>query len=277
MGSLYTAAAAYLDARSHGGRCHLRIDDLDRPRERPGASGRILRTLDAFGFEWDGPIVHQSARTAAHHGALEVLRALGRLYACDCSRRERASGDSVYPGTCRRRRDPIQGPHALRVRVDPVDLAIDDRIQGPFHRNLAATGDFIVRRRDGIVAYPLAVVVDDAALGVTDVVRGADLLDSTPAQRFLQTLLSLPTPRYAHLPVLTEPDGTKLAKSRRSVPLDDRIAGHQLAAVFDWLGLDPPAELARARVAELWAWGIAHWDAKRVPRRSNLPLPAPDD
>lgn len=275
LGSLYTATGAYLDARSHQGRFLLRIDDLDRPRERPGAADRILRTLEAFGFEWDGPVVQQSARAAAHGRALAALRALERLYPCDCTRRERALGVGAYPGTCRHRREPIRGPHALRVRVDPIEIDIDDRIQGRWRRNLAATGDFIVQRRDGIVAYPLAVVVDDAALGVTDVVRGADLLDSTPAQRFLQTLLSLPTPRYAHLPVLTEPDGAKLAKSRRSVPLDARIAGPQLATVFDLLGLAPPAGLARARIEELWAWGVAHWNAQQVPRRPNLPLPAP--
>ena len=219
--------------------------------------------------------MHQSARSADHRAALETLRALERLYACDCSRRERTSGDAVYAGTCRSRRDPIRGPHALRVRVDPVDITIDDRIQGPFRMNLAALGDFIVQRRDAIVAYPLAVVVDDAALGVTDVVRGADLLDSTPPQRFLQSLLSLPAPRYAHLPVLTEPDGAKLAKSRRSVPLDERIASRQLFAVFGWLGLAPPGDLARATVAELWSWGVAHWDARRVPRRSSSPLSGP--
>ena len=275
LGSLYTATGAYLDARAHRGLFRVRIDDLDRPRERPGAADRILRTLDAFGFEWDGPILRQSARSDAHERALATLRTLERLYACDCSRRERALGDGAYPGTCRSRRDPIRRPHALRVRVDPVDVGIDDRIQGSFRRNLAATGDFIVRRRDGIVAYPLAVVVDDAVIGVTDVVRGADLLDSTPAQRFLQDLLSLPPPRYAHLPVLTEADGGKLAKSRRSVPLDDRSAGRQLAAVYDWLGLGPPTELADAHVAEIWTWGIAHWDARRVPRRPSLALPTP--
>ena len=234
-----------------------------------------MRTLAAFGFEWDGPILRQSAHAAAHGSALEALRTLGRLYPCDCTRRTRSTGEGAYPGTCRRRTEPVRGPHALRVRVDPVEVAVEDRIQGLFRRNLAVMGDFIVRRRDGIVAYPLAVVVDDAALGVTDVVRGADLLDSTPPQRFLQSLLSLPAPRYAHLPVLTEPDGAKLAKSRRSVPLDERIAGRQLFAVFGWLGLAPPGDLARATVAELWSWGVAHWDARRVPRRSSSPLSGP--
>ena len=217
--------------------------------------------------------MRQRARAAAHASALEVLRALGRLYPCDCTRRARATRAGPYPGTCRGRTEPVRGPHALRVRVDPVEVTVDDRIQGLFHRNLAVTGDFIVQRRDGIVAYPLAVVVDDAALGVTDVVRGADLLDGTPPQRFLQALLSLPATRYAHLPVLTEPDGAKLAKSRHSVPLDAQRAGRQLFAVFGLLGLAPPAALARAAVAELWAWGLEHWDADRVPRRSSLPLP----
>ena len=221
--------------------------------------------------------MRQRTRTAAHASALEALLALERLYPCDCTRRTRAAREGPYPGTCRGRTLPARGPHALRLRVDPLEITVDDRIQGSFHRNLAATGDFIVRRRDGIVAYPLAVVVDDAALGVTDVVRGADLLDGTPPQRYLQSLLSLPAPRYAHLPVLTEPDGAKLAKSRRSVPLDERRAGPQLLAVFALLGLAPPATLRGADVGELWTWGFERWAADRVPRRSSLPLtdPAP--
>ncbi len=241
----------------------------------PGASERILRTLEAFGFEWDRPIVRQSARHGAYAAALATLRAQGRLFPCDCSRRERSAAKGApYPGTCRSGARLVRAPYALRLRIDPGLFAIDDRIPGEYRQDLAASGDFIVERRDGCVAYPLAVVVDDAAQGVTDVVRGADLLESTPQQRFLQTLLSLSPPRYAHLPVLTEPGGAKLAKSRRSVPLDAGRAPATLATVFALLGLEPPTELAGGTVREAWTWACARWDATRVPRRASLAAPA---
>ena len=242
----------------------------------PGAADRILRTLEAFGFDWDGPILRQSSRHGTYAAVLATLLAQGRLFACDCSRRGRAAGRGTpYPGTCRSGARRVRAPYALRLRIDPCIVAIDDLIQGEYRQDLAASGDFIVKRRDGIIAYPLAVVVDDAAQGVTDIVRGADLLESTPQQRFLQSLLSLPAPRYAHLPVLTEPGGAKLAKSRRSVALNTARAPSQLATVFRLLGLEPPAELAGGTVHEAWAWAIARWDPGRVPKGASLAAPAP--
>ena len=231
-----------------------------------------MRTLAAFGFEWDGPILRQSARAAAHRSALEALRALGRLYPCDCTRRTRSTGEDAYPGTCRRRTEPVRGPHALRVRVDPVEVAVEDRIQGLFRRNLAVMGDFIVRRRDGIVAYALAVVVDDAALGVTDVVRGADLLQSTGWQIALQEALRLPQPRYGHLPLLTESGGAKLAKRHHAAPLDARHASAELLEVLRLLGQAPPADLEGAAPALVLAWASGHWRPEAFHGRREIAL-----
>jgi glutamyl-Q tRNA(Asp) synthetase len=267
---LYTAAASYLDARAHGGRWLLRIEDLDRPREVPGAAAGIVRTLQAFGFEWDGEIVRQSDRMEGYAAALRGLQGRSLTFECSCSRRE-LEEESRYPGTCRLR--PAAGaPTATRLKVEPGLIQFSDRIQGTYRQDVgSAAGDIILRRRDQVFAYQLAVVVDDAAQGISHVVRGADLLDNTPRQIYLQRLLGLPLPSYAHVPVLTEPDG-KLAKSRRSVRLAADAAVPQLLAVLSMLGLDPPAVLAGGGVAQVWAWAVAQWDIERVPKRLNMRL-----
>jgi glutamyl-Q tRNA(Asp) synthetase len=272
IGSLYTAVASYLDARSRGGRWLLRIEDLDRPREVPGAAASIVSTLEAFGFEWDGAIVRQAERTAHYTAALEALRARGLTFECSCSRLQLAEEDR-YPATCR------QGPQlpgvaaATRLRVEPGYVQFRDRIQGSYRQDVAAAvGDVILKRRDQLFAYLLAVVVDDAAQGVTHITRGADLLDNTPRQIYLQRLLGLRTPLYAHLPVLVEADGSKLAKSARSVPLQSGAALPQLLSVFDLLGLDPPASLATETIGAAWTWAIERWDMNRVGRRLSQPL-----
>jgi glutamyl-Q tRNA(Asp) synthetase len=224
----------------------------------------MLATLAAFGLEWDGPLERQSARQAHYERALQELRARGLTFPCSCSRRELAT-ERGYPGTCRTRpRSP--GPTAERFRVATGELAFIDRLQGECRFDLGALGDVIVRRRDGGFAYQLAVVVDDAWQGVTDVVRGADLLDSTPWQIALQQALGLPRPRYAHLPLVTEPDGTKLAKSRRSVALEPRTAGAQLVEALRLLGQapEPKLELELEPVQKILAWAIARWDPQRL-------------
>lgn len=267
LGSLYTATAAYLQARACHGRFLVRIDDLDRPREVPGAADRILAMLEAFGFEWDGPVLRQSEHTDRYQDALRLLRAQGRLFACDCSR-SRLANAAAYPGSCRSRSPGTIGePCAWRVRVNPAPIRLNDRLQGGFERDLTRHGgDFVVRRRDGIVAYVLGVVIDDAAQGVTEVVRGADLLESTPQQIHLQSLLSLPTPSYAHLPVLTEPDGAKLAKSRRTSHLNSLAPVDELTQVFALLGLDPPAGMSEGSLADAWTWALTRWRLSRVPK-----------
>jgi len=270
LGSLYTAVASFLDARAHRGSWLVRIEDLDRPREVAGSADGILRTLQAFGFEWDGEILLQRDRGERYADALRALQLRDLTFECCCSRLQ-LEGETRYPGTCRVRPSATGVPTATRLRVEPGTIQFSDRIQGIYRQEVSvATGDVILRRRDQIFAYLLAVVVDDAAQGVTHVVRGADLLDNTPPQILLQRLLGLPTPLYAHVPVLTESDDTKLAKSRRSVHLSAAQALPQLLGVFSLLGMHPSRALARASLAEAWSWAIGQWQVNQVPKRLNL-------
>ena len=266
--------ASYLDARANGGRWLLRIEDIDRPREVPGSAAHIVETLRAFGLEWDGDIIRQSDRTRHYAAALEELRARGLTFECSCSRLMLAD-EEHYPGTCRARPPDPGAATATRLRVAPGYIEFTDRIQGRYRQDVAAAvGDVILKRRDRLFAYLLAVVVDDAAQGVTHVVRGADLLDNTPRQIYLQRLLAMATPAYAHVPVLVEADGAKLAKSARSVRLDGRVALPQLMQIFGLLGLAPPEELVAASLSEAWGWAVARWDIRRMTRRLALPLGA---
>jgi glutamyl-Q tRNA(Asp) synthetase len=246
------------------------MEDLDRPRERPGSADRILGTLRAFGFEWDGEVVRQRDRSGLYLDALQKLHARRLTFECSCSRLQ-LEDDSRYPGTCRAHPSVAGVSTATRLRIEPGHIVFCDRIQGTYRQDVsAAVGDTILKRRDGVFAYLLAVVVDDAAQGVTHVLRGADLLDNTPRQILLQRLLGLPQPAYAHVPVLTEADDTKLAKSRRNVRLDTYEPLPQLLAVFSMLGLSPPASLASATIAEAWAWGVLHWSTNLVPKRLSV-------
>ncbi|HEY2463691.1 MAG TPA: tRNA glutamyl-Q(34) synthetase GluQRS [Steroidobacteraceae bacterium] len=270
FGSLYAAVASFLDARAHGGRWLLRMEDLDRPREVAGSADGILRTLERFGFEWDGAVTRQSERAAHYEAALSDLRAQQRTFACSCSRAQ-LEDELRYPGTCRARELSLGTPAAIRLRVEPGQVLFTDRIQGTYRQDVAhAVGDIILKRRDQIYAYVLAVAVDDAAQGITHIVRGADLLDNTPRQIYLQRLLGFPEPSYAHVPVLTEPDGAKLAKSRRSVRLSADSPLPQLCAVFSLLGLAPPPSLASSAISEAWRWSIGQWDLNKVPKRLDL-------
>jgi glutamyl-Q tRNA(Asp) synthetase len=254
FGSLVTAVASYLDARANGGQWLVRMEDVDKPRCVPGADADILRTLERFGLTWDGPVMYQSTRTEAYREALETLRRAGYAYPCSCSRRE--IGDGIYPGTCRKGPPDPNKPHAWRVRVDDEVIGFDDRLAGHYEQNLATeVGDFVVLRADGCFAYQLAVVVDDAAQGVTDVVRGADLLDSTPRQIWLQRLLGFPQPRYLHVPVVVDAQGEKLSKQTLAPPLDPDRDEEHLRAALRFLGHpDPPPGV------EILPWAIVHWD-----------------
>jgi glutamyl-Q tRNA(Asp) synthetase len=252
---------SFVDARSRGGRWLLRMEDLDAARVIPGCADEMLHTLEGFALHWDGAVEYQSARTEHYGRAQQALTALGLTFQCSCSRRERTP-EGGYPGTCRdgpRRR----GPTATRFRVEDRVVSFQDRAQGVCRFPLRERGDVIIRRRDGAFAYQLAVVVDDALQGVTDVVRGADLLDSTPWQLALQAALQLPTPRYAHLPLITEPGGAKLAKSRRSVALDPAQPGRQLQEALTLLGQEPPVTLKFESPQTVLEWACAHWDLDR--------------
>ncbi len=272
LGSLYTAAASYLDARAHGGLWLLRIEDVDAPRAVAGAEERIIATLQRFGFEWDGEILRQSRRTEHYRAAVQTLRDRGLTFECTCSRSQ-LEDEHSYPGTCRTLARPAAADTATRLRVEPELVSFCDDIQGAFRQNVAAAvGDLIIKRRDQVFAYLLAVVVDDAAQGVNHVVRGADLLDNTPRQIYLQRRLGFETPSYAHVPVLTEADDSKLAKSRRSVRADIAAPLTQLMSVFSLLGMKPPAELQSVPLRDAWQWAIANWRKKTVPNRLNLRL-----
>lgn len=279
FGSLIAAAGSYLEARRHGGRWLLRIEDVDTSRCIPGAADGILRTLERFGFAWDGEPVWQSRRLEAYADTLERLKAAGHAYACACSRRELAQaplardGSRIYPGTCRNGLPPGRLARAWRVRV-AGSITFDDAVQGTQLEDLEhELGDFVVLRADGLFAYQLAVVVDDADAGVTHVVRGADLLDSTGRQRYLQRLLSMPEPHYAHLPVATNAAGEKLSKQTLARAIDELPPGAALLAALAFLGQNPPLQLAGAPLAEIWQWAQTHWSIARVPRRRAIPAP----
>lgn len=282
FGSVVAALGSWLDARAHGGEWHLRIDDLDPPRVVEGAAASIVATLERLGLAWDGSIVTQSQRATAYEEAMERLAARAHLYRCACSRREIAAAGLPgiegprYPGTCRARTDVAPAGAAWRIDVRGTIVTFDDLLQGSVSQDLeVAIGDFVLRRTDGIHAYHLACVVDDAAAGFTHVVRGADLLDSTPRQVFLQRLLALPTPTYLHLPVAVDADGAKLSKQTLAAPVSSDPPSATLARALTFLGHAPPSELIAAPPAELLDWAAGHWDRARIPRVRTAPLPAP--
>jgi glutamyl-Q tRNA(Asp) synthetase len=280
FGSLVAAVGSYLDARTRRGEWLVRMEDLDPLREAPGAARAILRTLEAYGFEWDGKVVFQSRRGVAYRGALARLERERAVFPCACTRREISdsalslAGEPIYPGTCRGGLPPGRAARAVRVRVDNGVIAFDDALQGKIEQNLAReAGDFVVRRADGFFAYQLAVVADDFEQGITDVVRGADLLASTPRQVLLQRLLGYPMPRYMHLPVAVNRNGEKLSKQTLAAALAIEDAPAQLVRALRFLGQEPPADLAAADVAEVWSWARSSWRSDTIPRQRSLPEP----
>ncbi len=274
FGSLLAALASYLDARAAGGRWLVRMEDLDPPREMPGAADGILRTLEAYGLGWDGEVIYQSRRQAAYEAALAQLASQGDIFWCRCSRTEiaRLSPTGLYPGTCRAH-GSARPDAAIRLKVDQADIQFEDRVFGAQQEALArSVGDFVLKRRDGLYAYQLAVVVDDAEQGVSEVVRGADLLDNTARQIFLQQCLGLSTPRYAHLPLAVNAQGEKLSKQTFALALPRTSVEEPMHRALATLGQCPPAELALAPAPEQLAWAQAHWDLARVPRQLKLPF-----
>lgn len=276
FGSLLAAVASYLDARRAGGRWLVRIEDIDPPREQPGAADEIVAALDAYGFEWDGPVFYQSDSADAHRQALGALEAAGLSYRCGCSRRDLADAPRgplgiVYPGTCRNGSNADEA--ALRVRTTDEPVEFIDRLQGRQSMRLeSASGDFVVLRRDELVAYQLAVVVDDELHGVTDIVRGIDLMDSTPRQIWLQRCLGYRTPRYAHIPVAVHADGSKLSKLTGAAPLPvDAAVSEHLVDALCALRQAPPDTLRRAAVADIWAWAKAHWRIEPLRAATEIP------
>ena len=274
FGSLAAALASWLDARAANGEWHLRIEDVDAPRTVPGAEDEIVRALEKLGLAWDGPVVRQSQRRARYEEALERLRGAGLVYRCRCSRREIADSalpgidGVVYPGTCRALALPREVGGADRLRVPDGTIAFDDRVQGRIAQDVAReVGDFVLKRRDGLHAYQLAVVVDDADAGITDVVRGADLLDSTPRQIVLQRLLGFATPRYLHIPAATNERGEKLSKQTLAAPIDLARSAEALREALRFLGQQIPSG---GEAREILAGAVSTWSPERIPRRRAM-------
>jgi glutamyl-tRNA synthetase len=287
LSNLRTALLAWLFARSQGARFLVRVEDLDCSRIRPGVEEAQLADLCALGLDWDAPVVRQSERTALYKGVIARLDAEGLIYPCYCTRAEIRPAASAphgitaadrYPGTCRKltvaeraEREAAGRPPALRVRAGGVRVAFEDHLLGNFEEGV---DDFVVRRSDGAVAYQLAVVVDDAAQGIEEVVRGADLMDSTPRQLMLYRLLGLPAPRYAHVPLVLGPDGRRLAKRHGAVTLADRRAlGERPEEVLAWMAssLELTEFERRPTLADL----LARFDPARLPREPTVLVPEP--
>lgn len=272
-GSLVAALASFLQARAHGAAWKMRIDDLDAPRVLPGAASHILRTLEQFGLHWDGPVIYQSRRGSAYAAAIKRLWARRCVFDCGCTRQEARTGPMgeegpIYPGTCRNGIPQGRSPRSLRAMVDDAEIGFTDRIQGFCRQNLARDiGDFVVRRADGLVAYQLATVVDDAAQQVGEVVRGADLLSSTPRQMLLQMALGQNTPAYAHVPLLLDSDGRKLGKSNGALALDARNRGRELTDALTLLGQKPVPGLEGESIDRIVVWAVVNWRLPVVPRQ----------
>ncbi|OOZ38856.1 tRNA glutamyl-Q(34) synthetase GluQRS [Solemya pervernicosa gill symbiont] len=272
FGSLVAALGSYLQARSRGGQWLLRVEDIDPPREVAGATDEILRALDHYGLHWDGETLYQSQRSEAYLEAIDQLHHDDALFYCRCSRKQIATAaeqaglaSGVYPGSCRSTTQPPHGHHAVRLLIENETIRFNDSLQGEISQQMAReVGDFVIRRADGLFAYQLAVVIDDAAQGITEVVRGSDLLDSTPRQILLQQRLGLPQPDYLHLPVAVNAAGEKLSKQTfaTAIPFDNPVP--LLIKALQFLGQKPDSELRDAEHDELLRWAIEHWRPEQI-------------
>jgi len=277
FGSLVTAVASYLEAKSRGGEWLVRIENLDTTREVPGASEGILNTLHLLGMEWDGSVVYQNRRQDNYQAALRALEKQNLIYPCSCSRKEIADSSvlgiegPVYPGTCRDRKHETEFFGAWRLCTNNNLIEFEDAVQGIRQQRLQRDiGDFVIRRADGVFAYQLAVVVDDAEQGITHVVRGGDLLNSTPRQIHLQKLLGYSIPFYMHLPVAVNAQGEKLSKQTQAAPVDTSHPVLQLVKVIRFLGQTPPPELSESSLRSFWRWAIENWRREVIPKNISL-------
>jgi len=276
FGSLIAALASFLDARAHHGQWLLRMEDLDPGREPPQAAKQILDTLEAFGLHWDGQVFYQSSRLPAYRDALQRLQQGGYIYACDCTRQQIQAIGGIYDNRCRSRKDVPQDC-ALRVKVEDGAVHFQDQIQGATQQQLLQEcGDFVLLRKDGLFAYQLAVVVDDAFQNISTVVRGSDLLDSTPRQIFLQRCLGFETPQYAHFPVAVNEENRKLSKQHLATPLDHTVPLPALLRALRFLGQPATPDMAEGDIDSVLRWAIAHWDIQAVPKLANIRLESVD-
>lgn len=273
FGSLIAATGSYLQAKSQHGKWLLRIEDIDTPRMQPGATDDIMRTLEQFHLYWDGDVWYQSQRLERYHDILQQLRQQQQVYGCQCSRKQITALGGIYNGQCA----PLhleQGKLAWRLKSPPTATGFTDQIFGEQHINpQMAAEDYILCRRDGLFAYQLVVVVDDMDQHITEVIRGADLLETTPRQQALFKLLGATTPAYGHLPLAVVRPGFKLSKQNHAEAVNRDTAGPILYQVLSFLGHKPPAELQRASPAELLSWAIAHWDLRNIPQQTEIQTP----
>jgi glutamyl-Q tRNA(Asp) synthetase len=264
FGSLVSAVGSYLEAKAHGGAWLIRIEDLDPPREVKGSAMRIISDLTRLGMEPDQPVLYQSTRHDAYTAAINQLLDDGRAFPCACSRRD-IPDSGIYPGTCRKGIPPNRAPRSIRFRSDNSVNSFVDSLQGEV---MGEVDDFVIKRADGYFAYQLAVVVDDEYQQITEVVRGADLIDSTTRQIALQQALGFSTPRYMHLPIARSVDGKKLSKRHASDPVGNMGASEVIDRALRFLGQNPPQNLS---LTGLWAWALEHWDRYQIPRKQHYP------
>lgn len=276
FGSLVTAVGSYLQAKSQQGEWLLRIDDIDPPREQKGAVQHILHTLEAFGFEWDGEVLYQSHNQQRYQDAVDQLRAQKLAYACSCSRAQimqmntQHDGKIVYPGTCRNGAQSTSTTHSIRLRCNEREIEFVDALQGRQATNLEkSSGDFVLQRRDGYFSYHLASGIDDAEQGITEVVRGADLLESTFCQLHVQNMLALNSPQYCHLPVVVNHKGQKLSKQSHAKPILPEKAIPLLYDALTFLGQTPTVDFLEATMTEAWQWACSHWKIKNIANKST--------
>lgn len=280
FGSLIAAVASYCDARKNNGKWLVRMEDLDKPRTVKGAADTILHQLESFGFEWDGPVLYQSQRDNFYNEAFETLKAKQLIYPCTCTRKEIADSSTnigiegvIYPRTCLQQPIKPNAAIAWRIKTDAGKISFADAIQGEISQTLNTDiGDFILKRADGLFAYQLAVVVDDAAQGVTNIVRGADLLDSTPRQIYLQCMLGCRTSNYAHIPVAANIAGKKLSKQTLAKPISGQRAIDLIINALDFLGQRPQSNLRHATLKDIWHWAINHWNIQQIPKTRTIPV-----
>ena len=288
FGSLVAAIASYCDAKANHGQWIVRMEDLDKPREVAGAADNILRQLVHFGFEWDAPIIVQSQRAEHYENALNSLKNKQLVYPCTCTRKEIADSSThigvdgiIYPRRCLLHETKPNKTAAWRVKTNNSTIHFCDAIQGEINHVLSnQVGDFILKRADGLFAYQLAVVVDDAAQGVTHIVRGADLLDSTPRQIYLQQLLAYATPHYAHVPVASNLAGEKLSKQTLAKPIDINLSSQSsnimikdlIFEALSFLGQNPPLAIKKTSLNACWQWAITHWNLANVPKQTHIKI-----
>jgi glutamyl-Q tRNA(Asp) synthetase len=273
FGSLFAALASYLDARANQGKWLMRVEDLDPLREPVGSANLILQQLQDLGMDWDDEVLYQSSRLDAYEEVLHKLQEDGLCYTCDCTRPQIREMGLVYNGSCRERAAPPEMPYAQRLKTDALEIGFIDQIQGHFAQQLEGeVGDFVIRRKDELFAYQLAVVVDDAFQNITHVVRGWDLLDSTPRQIYLQRVLKYQEMHYAHIPIIVDAKGQKLSKQAFAPSIETDRASQAIFKALTFLGQAPPAELATERPKSQLEWAIDSWDVQGIAKVGSLPL-----